>query len=275
MSACGADGAGRAAGLESHSAHGVPATDSSSRASPSARSRSSSPVVLREARAGGARIASICTGAFALAAAGLLDRRPATTHWMALDDLRARYPLVDVQPSQVYVDDGDVLTSAGVLAGVDLCLHLVRSDRGAATANSRARALVATPRRTGNQSAYSARLTPPVDGDTIGGLCGELLDRLDEQISIDEMARAVHMSRRTFIRRFTEATGTPPHTWLTRARLDAARELLERTDDPVELIGRRAGLGSAAAFRSTFHRYLGMSPTEYRRGFHTADSPRR
>jgi len=224
---------------------------------------------LRDAHARGTRIASICTGAFALAAAGLLDRRPATTHWQAINDLRSRYPSVRVQPSLLYVDDGDVLTSAGVLAGVDLCLHLVRSDQGAAAANTRARALVASPRRLGNQSAYNDQLTPRADDDAIAALCGRLLESLGERRTVDEMAGSVHMSRRTFIRRFTDATGTPPHMWLTLARLDAARELLERTDDTVDAIGHRTGLGSPAAFRATFQRHLSTSPSAYRRAFAT------
>ncbi|MCC2033380.1 GlxA family transcriptional regulator [Microbacterium allomyrinae] len=222
---------------------------------------------LRGAHARGARLVSICTGAFALAAAGVLDRRLATTHWRAVDDLRRRFPLVDVRPAQLYIDDGDILTSAGVLAGLDLCLHIVRSDRGAAAANDRARALVAPPRRLGSQTAYRERLVPAVDSDCIADLCRQMLDRLDQPHRIDDLARAMHMSRRTFLRRFSAATGTTPLAWLTLARVDAARELLETTSDPVETVAQRTGLGSAAALRATFHRHVGASPSAYRAEF--------
>lgn len=165
---------------------------------------------LRAAHAGGARIVSICTGAFALAAAGLLDGRPATTHWQRTAALRARYPRVRVLPNRLYVDDGDILTSAGVTAGLDLCLHLIRADEGAAAANSRARDLVAPPRRAGGQAQYIERLRPEATGDELGPLREWMLGDLTRQLDVDTLAARVHLSRRTFLRRFREETGTSP-----------------------------------------------------------------
>ena len=219
---------------------------------------------LRAAHAGGARMVSICTGAFALAAAGLLDGRPATTHWQRAADLRARHPRVRVLPNRLYVDDGDILTSAGVTAGIDLCLHLIRTDEGAAAANTRARELVAPPRRAGGQAQYIERLRPEASGDELGALREWMLGDLARQLDVDTLAARVHLSRRTFLRRFREETGTSPMAWLTSARLDRARELLETTDVPVEHLGRHTGLGSAATVRAAFHRHLGTSPRDYR-----------
>ncbi|MFI5588459.1 GlxA family transcriptional regulator [Amycolatopsis sp. NPDC051758] len=219
---------------------------------------------LRAAHSRGARMVSICTGAFALAAAGLLDGRPATTHWQHTAELSARYPRVRVLPNCLYVDDGDILTSAGVTAGVDLCLHLIRGDEGAAAANSCARALVAPPRRAGGQAQYIERLRPEATGDLLGPLREWMLGNLTHQLDVDTLAGRVHLSRRTFLRRFREETGTSPMAWLTSARLDRARELLETTTVPVEHLGRHTGLGSTATVRAAFHRHLGTSPREYR-----------
>ncbi|MFJ8436769.1 GlxA family transcriptional regulator [Kitasatospora sp. NPDC094019] len=222
---------------------------------------------LRAAHARGARLVSICTGAFALAAAGLLDGRPATTHWRDAAALRRRYPRVDVRPDRLFVDDGDVLTSAGVTAGVDLCLHVIRRDRGAAAANSRARSLVTPPQRSGGQAQFVERLRPAARGDELAAVRSWMLDNLALRQSVDELARRAHMSRRTFIRRFRQETDSSPMAWLTAARLDRARELLETTPTPVEQVARLSGLGSPAAFRAAFHRHLGTSPTEYRATF--------
>jgi transcriptional regulator GlxA family with amidase domain len=219
---------------------------------------------LRAAHARGTRLVSICSGAFALAAAGLLDGRPATTHWQQVGRLRQRYPQVNVLPNQLYVDDGDILTSAGVTAGIDLCLHLIRTDHGAAAANSRARALVAPPQRAGGQSQYIERLRPEASGSRLGPLRDWMLASLASDLSIDALAKHAHMSRRTLIRRFREETGTSPMAWLASARIDHARELLETTDDPVEHIGRITGLGAPASVRAAFHRHVGTSPREYR-----------
>lgn len=228
---------------------------------------------LRSAHARGARLASICSGAFALAAAGLLDGRPATTHWRHTDLLHQRYPKVDIRPNRLYVDDGDILTSAGVTSGVDLCLHLIRADHGAAAANARARALVAPPRRTGGQAQYVERLRPQARGDELAPLREWMLGHLTDDLSVDALADRAHMSRRTLIRRFREETGTSPMAWLASARIDRARELLETTDEPVEHIGRLTGLGAPASVRAAFHRHLGTSPQEYRTLFrHQAPS---
>ncbi len=222
---------------------------------------------LQDAHERGARLVSICSAAFALAAAGLLDGLPATTHWRVADELQRQYPLVDVLPNRLYVDDGDILTSAGVTAGVDLCLHLIRRDNGAAAANRRARALVAPPQRPGGQAQYVERLLPEASGDQLAPLRTWLLGRLAEPIDLDMIAGSAGMSRRTLVRRFREETGTSPLAWLTDARLDRARELLELTDEPVENLGRLMGLGSPASVRATFHRRLGTSPHEYRAMF--------
>ncbi|MFC5664263.1 GlxA family transcriptional regulator [Kitasatospora misakiensis] len=222
---------------------------------------------LRAAHARGARLVSICTGAFALAATGLLDGRPATTHWRDADALRSRYPRIDVRPNQLYVDDGDILTSAGVTAGVDLCLHIVRRDFGAAAANARARSLVAPPQRPGGQAQFIERFRPAARGDDLAAVRAWMLDNLAHRHSVAELADRAHMSRRTFIRRFQQETDTSPMAWLTAARLDWARELLETTTTPVEQVARLSGLGSPAAFRATFHRHIGTTPTEYRAAF--------
>ena len=226
---------------------------------------------LRAAHRNGARMVSICSGVFALAAAGLLDGRPATTHWAASDRLRNHYPNIDVQPNRIFVDDGDILTSAGVTAGIDLCLHLIRTDCGAAAANERARALVAPPRRSGDQAQYVDRLRGEPTGDKLASLLQWILENLSESITIDALAAQAHMSRRSLIRHFRTETGTSPMAWLTEARIDRARELLETTAEPIEQIGRLAGLGSPASVRTVFHKRLGTSPTEYRNLFRQRD----
>jgi transcriptional regulator GlxA family with amidase domain len=219
---------------------------------------------LRVAHARGVRLVSICTGAFALAAAGLLDGRPATTHWRWTDELQRRHPHVEVLPNRLFVDDGDILTSAGVTTGIDLCLHLIRRDYGAAAANTRARALVAPPQRHGGQAQFVERLRPEATGDQLGPLRDWMLEHLALPLNLDTLARRAHMSRRTLTRRFREETGLPPMSWLTDARIDRARELLEATSEPVENIGRLTGLGAPASVRAVFHRRIGTSPQEYR-----------
>jgi transcriptional regulator GlxA family with amidase domain len=222
---------------------------------------------LRDAHRRGARLVSICSAAFALAAAGLLDGRPATTHWQVTDEFRRQYPLVDVVPNCLYVDDGDILTSAGVTTGIDVCLHLIRRDYGAAAANSRARALVAPPQRAGGQAQYVERLLPDAAGARLAPVRAWLLEHLAEPIDLNIIAGSAGMSRRTLVRRFREETRTSPMAWLTDARLDRARELLELTDEPVETLGRLTGLGSPASVRAIFHRRLGTSPQDYRAMF--------
>lgn len=216
------------------------------------------------AHARGSRLVSICTGAFALAAAGLLDGRPATTHWRFADELRRRYPNVEVRPDQLYVDDGDILTSAGVTAGVDLCLHLIRADHGAAAAHKRARALVAPPNRAGGQAQYIEALLPEARGSGLAQLRDWMLENLAQPLGLDQLAERAHMSRRTLVRRFRDETGASPMEWLTHARIDRARVLLETTDEPIEQLGPLTGLGAPASVRASFHRHLGTSPQEYR-----------
>ncbi|MFI6094891.1 GlxA family transcriptional regulator [Lentzea sp. NPDC051213] len=219
---------------------------------------------LRAAHDAGARLVSICVGAFALAATGLLDGRPVTTHWQFADELRRRYPRVDVVPDKMYVDDGDILSSAGVTAGLDLCLHLIRRDQGPAAANTRARALVAPPRRTGGQAQFVEQLRADATGDQLTPLRNWMLEHLADDLTIDVLAQRAHVSRRTLIRRFRDETGTSPMAWLADARVDRARELLETTAMPVERIGRLTGLGAPSSVRAAFHRHIGTAPQEYR-----------
>ena len=230
---------------------------------------------LRMAHGRGSRIVSICSGAFVLAAAGLLDGRPATTHWQVSERLRRLYPSIDVQPDRIFVDDGDILTSAGVTAGVDLCLHLIRTDFGAAAANTRARALVAPPQRTGDQAQYIERLSGQPSGDELAPLREWMLTNMSNSMTVDGLATRANMSRRTLVRRFRAETGTSPMAWLTDARIDRARELLETTAEPVERIGRLTGLGNPASVRAAFHRRLGTSPQEYRTLFRQSSRPSR
>jgi transcriptional regulator GlxA family with amidase domain len=164
----------------------------------------------------------------------------------------------------MYVDDGDILSSAGVTAGLDLCLHLIRRDRGPAAANARARALVAPPRRTGGQAQFIERLRPQSIGGQLAPLRKWMLDNLADELTIALLAAQAHMSRRTLIRRFRQETGTSPMAWLADARIDRARELLETTSMPVERIGRLTGLGPPSSVRAAFHRHIGTSPQEYR-----------
>lgn len=222
---------------------------------------------LRAAHAGGARIASICTGAFALAEAGLLDGRRATTHWRYAQQLAERYHAIDVDPNVLYVDDGDVLTSAGVAAGIDLCLHLLRRDHGAEAANAAARQTVVAPHRSGGQAQF---IEQPVAASDHGGLertRAWALAHLDEPMTVAALARHAHCSERTFARRFRAETGTTPLRWLHAQRIDHARRLLERSDLPVELVAQRCGFGSGARLREHFRRATATTPTAYRRSF--------
>lgn len=240
----------------------VPGYDDTSAALPSGTIEA-----LRAAGKRGARLVSFCSGAFALAAAGVLDGRPATTHWQKVDEFRARYPTIDVQPDRLYVDDGDVLTSAGVTACIDLSLHLIRRDQGAAAANDHARALVAPPRRSGGQLQYIDRVPPRATGDDLSGLREWMAANLRSEVTIDALAGRAHMSRRTFVRRFRDETGTSPIAWLTAVRIDRARELLEASNASIERIGQDVGFDAPASFRNAFHRHLGTSPQAYRATF--------
>jgi AraC family transcriptional activator FtrA len=222
---------------------------------------------LRAAHSRGARLLSICSGAFVLAAAGLLDGKRATTHWRYADAFSRRYPNVQVDPRVLYVDEGQVLTSAGSAAGLDLCLHVVRRDFGADVANKVARRLVIAPHREGGQSQFLER---PVDHRE-RGLLAAVLERLHQQlersVTVTDMAGWAAMSERTFIRRFRASTGMTPADWLTEVRMTRARDLLESSDLSVEEIARRAGLGTATTMRHHFRQRIGLSPTEYRARF--------
>jgi AraC family transcriptional regulator, transcriptional activator FtrA len=228
---------------------------------------------VRAAHDAGARIASICTGAFVLAAAGLLDGRRATTHWMHADLLARRYPRVQVDPDVLYIDHGDVLTSAGKAAGLDLCLHLVRRDHGSAVANALARRLVVPPHRPGGQAQFIQTPVPPADDGGLGELLGWASERLDEPLTVTDMARTARVSERTLTRQFRAATGTTPLQWLLTQRVQRAQELLETTELSVEQVAARTGLGTAATLRRHFHRTVGVPPDAYRRSFHERSHP--
>ena len=222
---------------------------------------------LRAAAARGARVASICTGAFVLAAAGLLDGRRATTHWRYADLLAREFPAVAVDPDVLYVDEGDVLTSAGVAAGIDLCLHIVRCDHGAEAANAIARRMVVAAHREGGQAQFVERPLPVAAGDGLAATRAWMQERLAEPLSVEEMARHAGYSARTFARRFRAETGTTPLQWLLRERVLHARRLLEATDMPVEDVACEAGFGTAASLRTHFRRSTATSPMAYRRTF--------
>ncbi|MCA5893709.1 helix-turn-helix domain-containing protein [Isoptericola sp. NEAU-Y5] len=214
-----------------------------------------------------ARIVSICTGAFVLARAGLLDGRRATTHWLSAERFRGRFPQVDLDASVLFTQDGRVLTSAGEAAGIDLCLHLIRTDHGAAVANDVARRTVVPPFRDGGQAQYVDLPVPEATGEHTGPARAWALEHLDEPIGLADLARRAAMSTRTFTRRFRQEVGVSAGAWLVQQRLVRARHLLERTDLPVEAVARRAGFGTGASLRQRFGSQLGVSPAAYRATF--------
>ncbi|WP_370971109.1 GlxA family transcriptional regulator [Amycolatopsis sp. cg9] len=222
---------------------------------------------LRAAHRRGARIVAICTGAFVLARAGLLDGRRATTHWRHTAQLAAAFPGVRVDPEVLYVDHGDVATSAGTGAGIDLCLHLVRSDHGAAYAAEIARNMVLPPHRRGSQLQYATRPAPAMADESLAPVLEWATARLGTPLTVGRLAARAGVSSRTLARRFTGQLGTSPGQWLLDQRLDAARVLLERTSLPVEAIARRVGLASAVNLRRRFRAHLGTTPGAYRRTF--------
>lgn len=221
----------------------------------------------------GTRIASICTGAFVLAAAGLLDGRRATTHWKSCARFRALFPAVDLDPDVLYVDAGDVLTSAGEAAGIDLCLHMIRSDHGSAVANEVARSTVVPPHRDGGQAQFITRPVPDPRYSSTSAARAWALERLDRPMALRELAVRESMSVRTFTRRFREEVGVSPLRWLTQQRIERARRLLEQTDLPVERIAADAGFGTAASLRQLLHGALGVSPSVYRNTFRGSSEP--
>jgi transcriptional regulator GlxA family with amidase domain len=213
----------------------------------------------------GTRLVSICTGAFVLAAAGLLHGRPATTHWKFADAMRRLHPEVLVDENVLFVDDGDVLTSAGLAAGIDLCLHIIRSDHGAQVANAVAKYCVVPPWREGGQAQFIDRQVPEPDDFSTAPTREWALQHLDEELTVQRMARHARMSPCTFSRRFHDETGQSPGVWIRRRRIDRARELLESRDLPVDEIARLSGLGSGANLRHHLRRGVGMSPSSYRK----------
>ena len=217
----------------------------------------------------GARVTSICTGAFALGHAGLLDGRPATTHWFAARGLAELFPLACVDPDVLYVGDGSVITSAGLSAGIDLCLHLIRADHGERIAANVARAMVAPPHRDGGQAQFISRPLPSAAG-SLDDVRAWALDHLTEPLDVNTLAGQAAMSPRTFARRFVAETGTTPLKWLHTQRVLEARRLLEATDLPVEDVASKAGFGSAPSLREHFRRATATTPTAYRRSFRGA-----
>lgn len=223
---------------------------------------------LRRAAADGTRIASICAGAFILAATGLLDGLRATTHWLATDLLADRYPAVDVDPDVLYVDNGQTLTSAGAAAAFDLCLHLVRRDHGPAVAADTARAVVMPLERAGDQRQFvNHPASPPDDGRTLEPLLRWLHDNASRPLTLDAIAAHAAMSTRSLNRRFRDEVGTTPMQWLRTTRVRRAQHLLEATDHTVERVAQLAGFASAAALREHFAAVVGTNPTTYRRAF--------
>ncbi|MFF8276864.1 GlxA family transcriptional regulator [Streptomyces lateritius] len=215
----------------------------------------------------GTRLVSICTGAYVLAAAGYLDGRPATTHWASAAHFQRLFPSVRVDADVLFVDDGDVLTSAGVAAGIDLCLHIVRRDHGTAVANEVARRTVVPPHRDGGQAQYIARPLPEPGSATTTAARAWALAHLHEPIRLRDLAVRESMSVRTFTRRFREEVGVSPGQWLTRQRVERARHLLESTDLPVDQVARDAGFGTPQSLRSHLQAAIGVTPTTYRRTF--------
>ena len=223
---------------------------------------------LRAAHNRGARLLSVCSGAFTLAATGLLNGKRATTHWMHAAELARRYPEIEVDPGVLYVDCGSILTSAGTAAGIDLCLHVVRQDLGAEVANAVARRMVVPPHRDGGQAQYVDMPIPSVEeGDALNDVMAWAASHLEEDISVQELARRSAMSQRTFARRFAAATGTTPRQWLIAQRVLLAQRLLETTDESIERVAERCGFAGAAGLRQHFERRVRSSPQAYRRTF--------
>ncbi|MGW0504336.1 helix-turn-helix domain-containing protein [Micromonospora sp. NPDC003241] len=224
---------------------------------------------VRAAHESGARVVSLCTGVYVLAAAGLLDGLRATTHWAHTAHLAARHPRVQVDPDVLYVDNGRVLTSAGKAAAMDLCLHLVRLDHGPTTANAVARRLVVPPHRAGGQAQFVTTPVPAQDDHPLADLIPWVMQRLDRPLTVEDLARQANLSSRHLARHFRAATGTTPLQWLLTQRIRRAQELLEATDDSIDTIAAAAGMGTATTLRRHFHRAVGVPPDTYRRTFRT------
>lgn len=226
--------------------------------------------LLRHADRRGALIFAHCTAAFTVGEAGLLDGRRCTTHWRYVDELAARHPSATVDRDVLYVQDGNLTTGAGSAAGIDAALHLYRQQFGAQQAAAAARRMVVAPHRDGGQAQFIARAVPDLEAESLGPLLAWATGHLTEDLSVDRLAREAHMSPRTFARRFREETGTTPHAWVSRQRVQAAEELLEQTDRPIEWIAAEVGFGNAATLRHHFGRIRGVSPQRYRNQFSCA-----
>ncbi len=222
---------------------------------------------IREAHGRGSTLLSVCSGAFVLGAAGLLDDRRCTTHWHHAAELAGRFPRAEVDPDVLFVDEGDIVTSAGTAAGIDACLHVVRRELGAAVTATIARRMVVAPQREGGQRQFVELPTPPRRADSLQPLLAWLQDRLDQEHTIASLAERATMSERTFARRFAAETGTTPHRWLTTQRVLRARRLLEETQLSVEDVAHRSGFGTAALLRHHFTAVVGVPPKDYRRSF--------
>jgi transcriptional regulator GlxA family with amidase domain len=223
--------------------------------------------VLRAAAARGAWVLSVCTGAFVLAQAGILEGRRATTHWMHADRLAQTYPNIDVDPDVLFVQDGTIVTSAGTASGIDAALHIVRVEHGAAAANVIARRMVVPPQRDGGQAQYIPTPIPENRADSFAEVTEWMLEHLDQDLTIDQLARRALMSSRTFARRFRADLGTTPAAWLNRQRILRAQQALEQTDAGLEEVAQLAGFGTAAVMRHHFLKVLQTTPTAYRRAF--------
>jgi AraC family transcriptional activator FtrA len=222
---------------------------------------------LRAAAARGSTLLSVCSGAFVLGAAGLLDGRRCTTHWRHVDEFAGRFPNALLDPDVLFVDDGDIITSAGTAAGIDACLHLVRRELGSGPAAAVARRMVVPPQREGGQRQYVELPIPECTGDSLEPVLSWMLDNIAAEHTVSALARRARMSERTFARRFVAETGTTPHRWLSMQRVLHARRLLEETQLGIDEVAERSGFGSAALLRHHFHRVVGVAPKDYRRTF--------
>ncbi|WP_328536780.1 helix-turn-helix domain-containing protein [Streptomyces sp. NBC_00344] len=222
---------------------------------------------LRRAVDRGARVLSVCSGVFVLGSAGLLDDRRCAVHWRHADELARSFPLADVQPDVLYVDEGSVVTSAGTAAGIDACLHIIRAEHGPQVANKIARRMVVPPHRDGGQAQFVERPVSPARVDSVADVLAWMEHHLDEEQTVEQLASRALMSPRTFARRFQQETGTTPYRWLLRQRVLMAQELLETSDETVDAVAGRVGFGTAAGLRHHFLRTLGTTPNAYRRTF--------
>jgi AraC family transcriptional activator FtrA len=222
---------------------------------------------VRDAAAAGSTMLTVCSGSFVLGAAGLLDDRPCTTHWMNADELRERYPRARIDPDVLFVDDGNLVTSAGTAAGIDACLHVVRRELGSAAVNVIARRMVVPPQRDGGQRQFVEQPVPVCRSDGLAPVLDWALEHLDIEHSVSDLARRARMSDRSFARRFVAETGTTPHKWLTLQRVLRAQRLLEDTDLGIDEIAQRCGFGSGALLRHHFRKVVGVAPVDFRRTF--------